>query len=421
MRISDEEFSDSMDVLAAAISPEVKKLLILPPDFTRFHSRAGEITSALVQRLKHRMKIDILPALGTHVAMSAEEISRMFKGCDPGLFHVHDWRHGIRHLGVIEGEFIRECSGGRLDYPIRIDLDTLICEGNHDLILSVGQVVPHEVVGMANHNKNIFVGAGGKDIIDKSHFLGAVCNMEKIMGRVDTPVRRVFDEAEKRFMAGRKILYVQTVVSPDQPKGLALRGLYAGYGREAFNKAAALAQQTNFILMDRPFSKVVVWLDPEEFKSTWLGGKAVYRTRMAMADQGELVILAPGLREFGEDPQIDRLIRKHGYRGTAATLGALSVDPDLKANFSAAAHLIHGSSEGRFSITYCPGPACSREEIESVGLQSGDLAAMLKRYPPEQLKDGFQQVDGEEIFFIRNPALGLWALKEHFANDQEIA
>jgi hypothetical protein len=192
-----------------------------------------------------------------------------------------------------------------------------------------------------------------------------------------------------------------------------VRGLYAGDDRECFERAAALSLQVNFELLDRPIQKAVVYLDPEEFKSTWLGNKAIYRTRMAIADGGELIILAPGVREFGEDPAIDQLIRRYGYRGTPATLEAVRRNPDLAANLSAAAHLIHGSSEGRFTITYCPGHL-TREEVEGVNFRYGDLSEMLKRYDPGQLADGYNTVDGEEIFFISNPALGLWAYKERF-------
>jgi hypothetical protein len=136
---------------------------------------------------------------------------------------------------------------------------------------------------------------------------------------------------------------------------------------------------------------------------------------MAMADGGELVILAPGLREFGEDHEIDRLIRKYGYRGTPATLAATRANPELQQNLSAAAHLIHGSSEGRFGITYCPGQL-SRAEIEGVGFKWADLAATTRRYDPARLRDGWNTLpDGERIFYISNPALGLWAYRGRFS------
>jgi hypothetical protein len=195
-----------------------------------------------------------------------------------------------------------------------------------------------------------------------------------------------------------------------------MRGLYVGDDNETFAEGARLSQKTNLDLMDAPLKKVVVYLDPTEFKSTWLGNKSVYRTRMVIADDGDLIVLAPGLKQFGEDPEIDRLIRKYGYRGTPATLKAVDENEDIGNNLSAAAHLIHGSSEGRFRITYCPGADMTKEEVEGVGFIAGDLDEMMARYNPDTMVDGMNTLpDGEEVFFISNPALGLWALKSQFA------
>ena len=167
-------------------------------------------------------------------------------------------------------------------------------------------------------------------------------------------------------------------------------------------------------MLEQPLYKVVVYLDPAEFKTTWLGNKAIYRTRMAIADGGELIILAPGLKEFGEDAQMDQLIRKYGYSGTPRILEAVKQNPDLQANLGAAAHLIHGSTEGRFSITCCPGHITA-EEIEGVGFRYADLKSMLRRYPLEKVQDGWNHTaEGERFFYISNPALGLWAVAERF-------
>jgi hypothetical protein len=187
-----------------------------------------------------------------------------------------------------------------------------------------------------------------------------------------------------------------------------VRGLFVGDDSECFHLAAELSLKVNFEILDEPIHKAVVYLDPQEFHSTWIGNKAVYRTRMALADGAELIILAPGVREFGEDKTIDALIRKHGYRGTPATLAAVEADAELANDLGAAAHLIHASSEGRFNITWCPGHL-TREEIESVGFRYSDLSEMLKRYSPGNLAHGYNEVDGEKVFFIANPGLGLWA------------
>ncbi|MBK7106041.1 MAG: DUF2088 domain-containing protein [Ignavibacteriae bacterium] len=389
------------------------KVLAIPPDFTRYHSRAGELTTISYEFYKNNLT-DILPALGTHFAMTEKEINKMFPGIPHNLFRVHNWRNDLFTLGKVPSEFVKEVSEGKIDYDWPAQVNKLIVEGNFDLILSIGQVVPHEVVGMANYNKNIFVGTGGAEGINKSHFLGAAYGMERMMGRADTPVRKVLNYASDNFTKQLPIIYVQTVVGKDQTGKLVVRGLYIGDDFECFKLAAELSLKVNFQMLDNPLKKVVVFLDPSEFKSTWLGNKSIYRTRMAIEDDGELIVLAPGLREFGEDPGIDKLIRKYGYVTTPEVLKFVKNNDDLKNNLSAAAHLIHGSSEGRFKISYCPGNI-SQKEIESVNFNYADLNEMLKIYNPEKLKDGFNTMpNGEEIFYISNPALGLWAWKNKF-------
>ena len=390
------------------------KVLVIPPDFTRMHSQSGLLTELAWQFYGDKLT-DILPALGTHRPMTDPEIAAMYGATPRSLFRVHDWRNDVVTLGEVPGEFMHQVSEGKLDYTWPAQVNRLVRDGGHDLILSIGQVVPHEVVGMANYNKNIFIGTGGSIGIHRSHFLGAVYGMERMMGRADTPVRRVLNYASDHFAQHLPIVYVQTVIAKNESGKLVVRGLYIGDDAECFERAAALSLQVNFKMLDREIKKAVVFLDPHEFKSTWLGNKAIYRTRMALADNAELIVLAPGVHEFGEDAAIDTLIRKYGYCGTPRTLEAVKQDPQLAGNLSAAAHLIHGSSEGRFTIRYCPGHL-TRQEIEAVHFQYGDLAEMMTRYNPERLHDGWNTVDGEEIFYISNPGLGLWAFRERFKN-----
>jgi nickel-dependent lactate racemase len=346
--------------------------------------------------------------------MTSAQIAEMYAGVPEKLFRVHNWRTGITTVGEVPAEFVKQVSGGAVDFSWPAQVANLLWTGKHDLILSVGQVVPHEVVGMANYNKNIFVGTGGQEGINKSHFVGAAYGMERMMGRANTPVRRILNYASEHFINHLPIVYVHTVVGRGDNGGLAVRGLFISDDASGFEKAAALSIEVNFEMLEEPLKKVVVYLDPSEFKSTWLGNKSIYRTRMAMADDGDLIILAPGLREFGEDKEIDRLIRKYGYRGTPATLAAVKANPELQNNLSAAAHLIHGSSEGRFKITYCPGHL-TRQEIEGAGFQYADLKPMMERYDPARLKDGWNTTaDGEKVFYISNPALGLWAYRGRF-------
>ena len=348
--------------------------------------------------------------------MTDQEITEMYKGIPKDLFRIHDWRKDVVTIGTVPGEYVSKITNGALDYYWPAQLNKLVINGGHDLILSVGQVVPHEVIGMANYNKNLFIGTGGSEGINKSHFLGAVYGMEKIMGKASNPVRSLLNYAAANFMNHLPVVYVHTVIGRSETGKLVIRGLFVGDDEDVFKLAADLSVKVNFSLLEKPLKKVVVFLDPSEYKSTWLGNKSVYRTRMAMANNGELIVLAPGLKEFGEDKEIDRLIRKYGYHGTPATLKSLNENEELRNNLSAAAHLIHGSSEGRFSITYCPGHL-TRKEIESAGFKYQELSEMIKRYNPEKMKDGINIMNnGEEIFYISNPAIGLWTSRERLTN-----
>lgn len=393
----------------------LKKVLLLPPDITRLHSYAGKITAIFYRLLKDRCQIDIMPALGTHDPMSPEECRQFFGPDVPySVIIPHRWKSDVVRLGEVPADFVREVSDGLIDYAIDVEVNKRLLDPSYDLIISIGQVIPHEVVGMANYSKNIFVGCGGRSMINRTHFLGAVYGMERLMGKDNSPVRQVFDFAEEKFIKDMPLLYVLTVTTVDE-NDVNLEGLFMGRERKIFEDAVALSQERNLIYLDRSPRKIVAWLDEKEFKSTWLGNKAVYRTRMAIADGGELLILAPGVKKFGEDPEIDQLLRRYGYFGRQKILELYRENEDLQQNLSAAAHLIHGSSDDRFAITYAV-QHMSRAEIEWAGFHYTPLETALRRYDPKKLKDGYNTMpDGEEIFFIRNPATGLWADRERFA------
>ena len=410
--ISPAEVREALRSVFDAMGPK-RRVLAIPPDFTRLNSYAGPITGMVYDYFGEALT-DVMPALGTHSPMTDEQISTMFGHTPRSLFRVHDWRNDVVTVGEVPASYVKEVSEGRLEYTWPAQVNKLLLDPSFDLILSIGQVVPHEVIGMANYTKNIFVGVGGSEGINKSHFIGATYGMERIMGRAKSPVRDVMEYAREHFIKDLPIVYVQTVLAKNSDGAMELKGLFVGDDFECFRRAAELSLETNFIMVEKPIRKCIVWLDPEEFKSTWLGNKAVYRTRMALADGAELIVLAPALKEFGEDRTIEALIRKYGYKGTPHTLEATNANKDLQDNLGASAHLIHGSSEGRFRITYCPGPGMSREEIEGVGFAYGELEGMMARYDVASLKDGWNVVDGEEIYFISNPALGLWAHPDRF-------
>ena len=277
---------------------ERHKVLAVPPDYTRLPSRAGELTE-MVWRYYGDQLTDVLPALGTHTPMTDGQISHMFGEMPKSLIREHDWRNDVLTLGEVPSEYVSEETNGGVNFPWPAQVNKLLVEGGFDLILSIGQVVPHEVVGMANYNKNILVGTGGSEGINKSHYIGAVYGMERMMGRADTPVRRVFNFATEKFLRGMPILYVLTVVGVNEKGEQQTYGLFVGDDIEVFDRASKLSLEVNFVMVERPLKKTVVWLDPSEFKSTWLGNKSIYRTRMAIADGGELIVLAPALKEFG--------------------------------------------------------------------------------------------------------------------------
>jgi nickel-dependent lactate racemase len=410
---ADTELSDA-DLASALVSAleqlgERKKVITVPPDFTRFNSKSGVLACAAAEYYGENLA-DVLPALGTHFPMSAAQLKRMYPTVPRELIRAHRWREDVVTIGEVPADYVSEVTDGIWTRPWPAQLNNLIWEGGHDLILSIGQAVPHEVVGVANGNKNLFVGTGGQDGINESHYIGAVYGMERMMGRADTCLRRILNYAEDHFCQHLPIIYAQTVIGANDRGELVTRGLFVG-DREAFESAAELAVEVNFIQLDEDLSKVVVRMDPDEFHSTWIGNKGIYRTRMAIADEGELIILAPGVRTFGEDPEIDVLIRKYGYRTTEEVMRMVDENEDLRNNLSAAAHLIHGSSEGRFKITYCPGHL-TRQQIEEVGYSYADLDEMVARYDPENRSDGWNTTaNGERFYYISNPAMGLWASK----------
>lgn len=428
--LQDDEIRTKLYAVLDQIGPR-EDVFLLPPDFTRFHSQAGKITSMITEyygyikntdESKEVPKIQIMPALGTHAPMTKEQIKTMFgeelAAKDPSPFLVHDWRNDVETIGHVPGEMVSDATHGMVTTPWPAQLNKLVWEKRNNeraVVLSIGQVVPHEVMGMANFNKNMFVGVGGLEAINLSHFIGAVYGMENMMGKAENPLRSILNHASEKFLGELDLWYILTVMGTNETGEIEMKGLFIGNDIECYKKACELSLKVNFTMLEKAPSKIVVYLDEGEFHSTWLGNKAIYRTRMAIADGGELIVLAPGVKRFGEDDGVDVLIRKYGYVGTPKVMKAMEENEELKESLGTVAHLIHGSSEGRFSVTYCPG-FLTKAEIESVGFKYAPLDEMTKHYRVNTLKDGWQQIEesGEEFFYISNPALGLWAVKSRF-------
>jgi nickel-dependent lactate racemase len=380
---------------------------VVPPDFTRRHSYAGPLTVMAYQYFGSAL-VDVMPALGTHDAMTEEQLDVMYPGLPKSLIRVHRWRKDVVTLGEVPAEFVQSATEGLYDRSWPAQTNRLVARGGHDLVLSIGQVVPHEVIGMANYNKNIFIGTGGEDGINASHYISALLGIERILGTGDNALRRILNFAQAHFLSDLPLVFALTVVGTQESGVAVVRGLFIGDDSECFELACRLAREVNITSVEPAVERLVAYLDPHEFHSTWLGNKAIYRTRMAMADGGQLIILAPGVRTFGEDVQIDQLIRKYHYRNTPEVLKLVNEHKDLQANLGTAAHLMHSSPENRFRVTYCAG-GLSRQEVENAGFEYGEVRAYLGRYSPAQLRDGWNESDGERFYFVRNPGLGLWA------------
>jgi len=389
-----------------------RRVLLLPPDITRAHSGAGRLTEVLYHLFQGEAEVHVIPTLGQHVPHTPEENRRMFGSIPEDRIHAHDWRAGCVRLGEVPAEFVRQATRGAADWPIPVVLNRMLMEEPWDLVIHVGHVVPHEVLGFANHNKNYFIGLAGKEMICAAHMAAACCGIENNLGTLVTPIRACFNKAEEDYLGRLGDLYVQIVMARNSQGELVHTGLYVGDDLETYLDAARQSRRQNIAVLEEPLKKVVCVMQGDEFFSTWVANKAVYRTRMALADGGELIIIAPGLKRFGEQPEVDALIRKYGYCGTPRVMAAYRQDPLLRDLAHAAAHLIHGSSEGRFSITYAQ-RGLSRAEIEGVNFRYADLDATLAKYPPDRLKEGFNILpDGERVFFIPTPSAGLWATRE---------
>ncbi|HLV65943.1 MAG TPA: gluconokinase, GntK/IdnK-type [Polyangiaceae bacterium] len=392
-----------------------RRVLLIPPDITRKRTGAGGLTATLFRALSATAEVDLLPALGTHRPMTEAQLREMFPGVPPARVLPHDPRRGVLPVGEVPASFVRHVSDERLDFAIPCGLSRPLLEGGYDRIVSIGEVVPHEVVGMAGHAKNLFIGVGGKDAIDRTHFLGAVVGLEQVLGRIATPVRDVLAYMATAFAAMLPVTYVQTVGGATPSRARSTRGLFAGDDEACFRAAAELSRRTNVHVLEAPLAKVVVHLDPSTYTSMWVANKAIYRTRLALADSAELVVLAPGVTRFGEDPELDRLIRRHGYRGTQHTLAALEAEPELRNALAAAAHLIHGSPEGRFRVLYAAG-GLEPEAVRAVGYEPLDAESALRRYDPSRLERGLNVLpDGERLYFIDDPATELWATAERLS------
>ena len=413
--ITEDEQKELMKKFVSQLPDNLQNIMIIPPDYTRKHSGAGNLTYYLYELLKDDVNITIMPALGTHRPMNEEEIMDMFGEKIPlKEFKVHDYINDTVSIGTVPKEYVKKVSSGNVNRAINVKINQELVNDKYDLIISVGQVLPHGVVGMSNYNKNILVGCGGRRMIDVSHYVGAAYGMEKLLGKDHSPVRDILDYAENNFLQDTNIIYILTVNSTEINPATNLTdllGLFIGRERKTFEKAVEASQRFNIVQLDKPVKKMVVYMDEEEFKSTWLACKAIYRTRLVIEDEGELIVLSPGLEGFGENEKMDNLIRKYGYVGKENVINLVNENQDLDNNLAVAAHLIHGSTNGRFKVKFAT-DKLSKKELNNVNHGHISYKKAINKYDPEKLDYGYNTLEnGEEVFYIENPATGLWTLK----------
>ena len=340
----------------------------------------------------------------------------MFGSIPNERIHAHDWRGGCVDVGEVPARFVDEATQGAADWSLPIVLNRMLMKEPWDWIINIGHVVPHEVLGFANHNKNYFIGLAGKDLICAAHMAAASWGIENNLGNLITPLRACFNRAEDEFLGDLPDLYVQVVLARNECDQLVHTGVHVGDDLETYLAAARQSREQNITLFDGPLQKIVCVMQGDEFFSTWVANKSVYRTRMALADGGELIVIAPGLKRFGEQPEVDAFIRKYGYVGTPRIMEQYKTNADMQDLAHATAHLMHGSSEGRFSITYAPGQL-TKAEIEGVNFRYANINDTIARYRPEFCKQGWNTTaDGERFYFIPTPSAGLWATREKLLN-----
>ncbi len=393
-----------------------KRVLLLPPDITRMHSGAGRLTEMLYRLLADEAEIHVIPTLGQHEPHTPEQNRQMFGSIPNERIHAHDWRNGCVEVGEVSGRFMDEATQGAADWPLPIVLNRMLMREPWDWIINIGHVVPHEVLGFANHNKNYFIGLAGKDLICAAHMAAASWGIENNLGNLITPLRACFNRAEDEYLGELPDFYVQVVLARNQQDRLVHTGVHVGDDLETYLAAARQSRDENITLFDEPLPKIVCVMQGDEFFSTWVANKSVYRTRMALADGGELVVIAPGLKRFGEQPEVDAFIRKYGYVGTPRITEQYRKNADMQDLAHATAHLMHGSSEGRFKVTYAPGHL-TKAEIEGVNFSYADINDTIARYQPARCKQGWNTTsDGERFYFIPTPSAGLWSTRDKLFN-----
>jgi nickel-dependent lactate racemase len=407
---------------------DLSRVAVISVDVTRLNGRSGDLVNYLyVQGVNIE---NIFLSLGSHEFHSRAVNRKMFGDIPESLFVNHNW-NDVTEVGRFPRSYLEELCSRPLDFlpeEIPVELNTAFYEGmksgRYTCCLSFGPVFPHEVVGFSNGVKNRWVGIGGRHFLDASHsMMGLGYGMENTLGVLDTPLRKLLNRATEDFIPDFDIIDVLTVLGADEDGFPCVKGFFMGDDFETHAKAAALSEKLNVDYLDEAAEDVVVYLDPDEYKSFWLGNKAVYRTGMGIARGGRLHVLAPGVRSFSdsaEQGERERLIEEVGYKGLSHVRKCLESTPGLKDNLSVAAHCVHGSplmddgGDPLFEIIYYTNPNhMPRKRVENAGFKWGDYGQVEDVSLPDSqgFHDNFGIGRSKKVYFVPDPGMALLKVK----------
>ncbi len=292
--LTDGEVRDVVARGLAEFRLEGRRVLVLIPDGTRTMPMAL-LFGILTEELEACAALDFLVALGTHAPMRDAALSKLIgrevrnglAGRHRVMNHAWGKPETFAHLGTIAAAEIEDLTGGRMAREVRVSLNRLVLEYNHVLIC--GPVFPHEVAGFSGGVKYFFPGIAGQEVIDFTHWLGALLQSAEIIGTMDTPVRRVMNRAAEFVKTPHSL--IAPVVTEE---GIA--GVFCGPTLETWARAAELSSQRHIVWVDRPFRRVLAVM-PTMYEDLWTGAKGMYKSEPAIADGGEVVLFAPHIWE----------------------------------------------------------------------------------------------------------------------------
>ncbi len=371
-----------------------ERVLAIIPDKTR-DDNTHQLFPVASEFLNKRgvALFDALVAQGTHPPMSeSQKLSKIGGAGFSGQLFDHRWDQPeeLITLGELSAETVSDLTDGLISQAVPVSLNKLLAPGIYDTVIVFGATVPHEVAGFAGGAKYFFPGVAGPELTHTTHWLGALAGIENIIGRVDTPTRRLIEAATDLVPA--RIISLNTVVSRNDGE-LVTYALFAGDIREAFRRATEVSRRVHIRYTDRKYKRVVALLDPH-YDELWVGGKASYKLGAIIEEGGELIIYAPHLTKLSETH--GALIEKYGYAPLESVRDMLGVSPELRENLCIAAHLAHVAYAGRlddegkivprYKIMMATGldeETCRRVNLGYIDYRSFDYESL--RFDPDSL------------------------------------